>query len=70
MAKRMQNGKRKVIKTAVHKAAGRSASVMKLEYLAEIERFRLMDDDFMFMTSRSNARTTARSRSGRGTIPR
>ena len=27
--------------------AGRSAHVMKPEYLAEIERFRLMDDDFM-----------------------
>ena len=30
--------------------AGRSASAMKPEYLAEIDRFRLMDDDFMSNT--------------------
>ena len=48
MAKHAQNGTRKAVKTVVRKArAGRSASVMKPEYLAEIERFRLMDDDFM-----------------------
>jgi len=29
------------------KGAGRSAHIMKPEYLAEIERFRLMDDTFM-----------------------
>jgi len=41
-------GKRKAVKVALGKArAGRSASVMKPEYLAEIERFRLMDDTFM-----------------------
>ena len=39
---------RKASKTVAKKAtAGRSAYVMKPEYLAEIERFRLMDDDFM-----------------------
>ena len=38
----------KVAKTIVGKArARRSSYVMKPEYLAEIERFRLMDDDFM-----------------------
>ena len=47
MAKTIHKGKRKAVKAAAHKAAGRSASVMKPEYLAEIERFRLMDDDFM-----------------------
>ena len=48
MAKHVQIGMRKAVKTVVRKArAGRSASVMKPEYLAEIERFRLMDDDFM-----------------------
>jgi len=48
MAKHAQNGTRKAVKTVVRKArVGRSASVMKPEYLAEIERFRLMDDDFM-----------------------
>ncbi len=47
MAKLRHNGKRKAVKTAAHKAAGCSSSVMKPEYLAEIERFRLMDDDFM-----------------------
>ena len=47
MAKLLHKGKRKAVKAAAHKVAGRSASVMKPEYLAEIERFRLMDDDFM-----------------------
>ena len=47
MAKPKHKGKRKAVKTAAHKVARRSASVMKPEYLAEIERFRLMDDDFM-----------------------
>ena len=48
MAKHAQNGTRKAVKIVARKArAGRSASVMKPEYLAEIERFRLMDDDFM-----------------------
>ena len=48
MAKLVQIGMRKAARTVVRKArAGRSASVMKPEYLAEIERFRLMDDDFM-----------------------
>ena len=38
----------KAAKAVVGKArARRSAYVMKPEYLAEIERFRLMDDDFM-----------------------
>ncbi len=40
-------GTRKAGKAVVHKAVGRSASVFKPEYLAEIARFRLMDDDFM-----------------------
>jgi hypothetical protein len=48
MAKQIQSGARKASKSVVGKArAGRSASVMKPEYLAEIERMRLMDDDFM-----------------------
>ena len=48
MAQHVQIGMQKTTKTVVRKArAGRSASVMKPEYLAEIERFRLMDDDFM-----------------------
>ena len=47
MAKTIHKGKRKAVKAAAQKAAERSASVMKPEYLAEIERFRLMDDDFM-----------------------
>ena len=48
MAKRMQNDARRACRTVVGKArARRSAYVMKPEYLAEIERFRLMDDDFM-----------------------
>ena len=48
MVKHAQNKTRKVVRTVAHRAgARRSASVMKPEYLAEIERFRLMDDDFM-----------------------
>ena len=48
MSKSIQSGGQKPAKAIVGKArAGRSASVMKPEYLAEIERFRLMDDDFM-----------------------
>ena len=48
MAKRIQANRRKAAKVVVGKAkAGCSSSVMKPEYLAEIERFRLMDDDFM-----------------------
>ena len=48
MPKSFQNGRRKTARSVVGKArAGRSASAMKPEYLAEIERFRLMDDDFM-----------------------
>jgi len=48
MAKHAQSRTRKAARTVARKArAGRSASVMKPEYLAEIERFRLMDDDFM-----------------------
>ena len=48
MAKHVQSVARKAVRTVVRKArAGRSASVMKPEYLAEIKRFRLMDDDFM-----------------------
>ena len=48
MSKSIQSGRQKPAKAVVGKArAWRSASVMKPEYLAEIERFRLMDDDFM-----------------------
>ena len=48
MAKRMQSGARKAVKTVARKArARRSASAMKPEYLAELERMRLMDDTFM-----------------------
>ena len=48
MVKHAQSKTRKVVRTVAHRAgARRSASVMKPEYLAEIERFRLMDDDFM-----------------------
>ena len=48
MVKSRHNGKRKAIETVAHKArAGRSAYVMNPEYLSEIKRFRLMDDDFM-----------------------
>ena len=48
MAKRMQSGARKAVKAVARKArARRSASAMKPEYLAELERMRLMDDTFM-----------------------
>ena len=47
MMTRKQSRRPKEVKAAAHKAARRSASVMKPEYLAEIARFRLMDDDFM-----------------------
>ena len=48
MEKHIHKGKRKAVKTVARKArAGRCSFVMKPEYLAEIERFRLMDDDFM-----------------------
>ena len=48
MAKLIHKGKRKALKAIVQKArAGRSACVMKPEYLALIENFRLMDDTFM-----------------------
>ena len=48
MSKRMQSGARKAVKTVARKArARRSASAMKPEYLAELERMRLMDDTFM-----------------------
>jgi len=48
MAKPTHKGKRNAVETVARKArARRSVSVMKPEYLAEIERFRLMDDDFM-----------------------
>ena len=48
MAKFIHNGKRKALKVVAHKArVGRSACVMKPEYLALIENFRLMDDTFM-----------------------
>ena len=48
MAAKRHKCEKKTARTVVGKAkASRSASVMKPEYLAEIERFRLMDDDFM-----------------------
>ena len=48
MTTHTQSRKRKAVGAVAHKArAGRSASVMNPEYLAEIKRFRLMDDDFM-----------------------
>jgi len=48
MAVKRHNSAIKAAKAVAGKArARRSASVMKPEYLAEIERFRLMDDDFM-----------------------
>ena len=48
MARLTHKGGRKAVKAIVQKArAGRSASVMNPEYLAEIEQYRLMDDDFM-----------------------
>ena len=48
MAKSIHKGTRKAVESVARKArAGRFSSVMKPEYLAEIARFRLMDDDFM-----------------------
>ena len=48
MAKHVQSGTRKAVGTVAQKArTGSSAFVMKPEYLALIENFRLMDDDFM-----------------------
>ncbi len=48
MAKHVQIGTRKEARTVARKArVGRSAYVMKPEYLAEFERMRLMDDTFM-----------------------
>ena len=48
MTRRIHKGSRNAVKVVAHKAkARRSACVMRPEYLAEIERFRLMDDDFM-----------------------
>ena len=48
MTKRMQSEARKAARTVVRKAtARRSAYVMNPEYLALIDNFRLMDDDFM-----------------------
>ena len=48
MAKHVQSRTRKAARTVVRKArAGRSASVMKPEYLAEIEKLRLMEDDIV-----------------------
>ena len=48
MAKLIHKGERKAVKAIAQGAkSGRSASVMKSEYLALIENFRLMDDTFM-----------------------
>ena len=48
MTKRIHKGSRNAVKVVAHKAkAGRSSCVMKPEYLALIENFRLMDDNFM-----------------------
>ena len=48
MTTAIHKSKRKAVETIAGKAkARRRACVMKPEYLAEIERFRLMDDDFM-----------------------
>ena len=48
MTKPIHKGTRKAVESIARKArARRSVSVMKPEYLAEIARFRLMDDDFM-----------------------
>ena len=48
MVKLTHKGARKAVKAIVQKArAGRPAYMTNPEYLAEIERFRLMDDDFM-----------------------
>ena len=46
MAKAINSGKR-IAYTLGKARAGHFAYVMNPEYLAEIERFRLMDDDFM-----------------------
>ena len=46
MTKARQNGRRKASAPG-NARAGRSSHVMKPEYLAVIENFRLMDDDFM-----------------------
>ncbi len=48
MAKHTQNGRQKAVGAVAHKArAGRRAYIMNQKYLAVIENFRLMDDDFM-----------------------
>ncbi len=48
MAKNMRSEARKAVETVARKArAGRPAYAMNPEYLALIENFRLMDDDFM-----------------------
>ena len=48
MAEHVHSGARKAVKTVARKAtAGRPAYVMNPEYLALLENFRLMDDDFM-----------------------
>ena len=48
MHKRVKANRRKTVKAVVGKAKARgSAYAMKPEYLAVIENFRLMDDDFM-----------------------
>ena len=47
MTKPIHEGTRKAGKTVAHKASGRSAYVMNPEYLALVENFRLMDDNFM-----------------------
>ena len=48
MTKRIHKGSRNAVKVVAHKAkARRSSCVMKPEYLALIENFRLMDDNFM-----------------------
>ncbi len=48
MARLIHKGGRKAVKVVAHKArAGCPAYMTNPEYLAEIERFRLMDDDFM-----------------------
>ena len=48
MASRIQTDSRKSVRAVVGKAKARcSSSAMRPEYLAEIESFRLMDDDFM-----------------------
>ena len=48
MAKSIHKDARKAVETVARKAkAGRFASVMKPEYLAEIEQYRLMEDDIV-----------------------